>query len=279
MMRRSVVSVSGMVLLVSFAAHGQFSHNPSFGLLQKKSVTLKSRLPPLFNASGKTVVIVMDKGQVDPQTEVEIALEQQLTQGDSTIHVGGASPDLVIECGVSRYGKPQKQQSTQNGITSVQLTGTLSVVFRIYEPTVKRVIKSGIATSEQVDKVSQTDSGTKPGKIFGLKIPASGPTTAPAKSRFHTDEEMRRFMISDVAKQIASYLVITPETTDVPLAVGGPLDATEKLAVSGLWSRNLEDLETLTPFPDPRNDAYRLYDIGVAEEALAYRATDNKAAS
>ncbi len=41
--------------------------------------------------------------------------------------------------------------------------------------------------------------------------------------------------------------------------------------------RALETYETAPPFPKPEDDAYRLYDIGVAYEALAYQSEDQKA--
>src|SRR5581483_710406 len=45
-----------------------------------------------------------------------------------------------------------------------------------------------------------------------------------------------------------------------------------------LYSRALEALSMMQPFPAPEEDAYRLYDMGVANEALAYSTEDvNKA--
>ncbi len=45
-----------------------------------------------------------------------------------------------------------------------------------------------------------------------------------------------------------------------------------------MWPRYLEALQVLPPNSDPKVDAYRLYDIGVANEAMAYLAEDNKSA-
>jgi hypothetical protein len=64
---------------------------------------------------------------------------------------------------------------------------------------------------------------------------------------------------------------------DVLLA-RGKLDDQNKLAEAGLWDRLLEPLETMTPLPTPEEDAYRLYNIGVAYEALGYKAEDSKTA-
>ncbi len=70
----------------------------------------------------------------------------------------------------------------------------------------------------------------------------------------------------------------TTEQVDVYLAKGGGLDAANKLMEQKLWTRALEQLETMAPFPSPEEDAYRLYDLGVVNEALAYQAEDLKLA-
>ena len=61
------------------------------------------------------------------------------------------------------------------------------------------------------------------------------------------------------------------------LARGKQFDEPNKLAVKDQWTRYLEALETMTPFPNPEDDVYRLYNIGVANEALAYEAQDRGA--
>jgi tetratricopeptide (TPR) repeat protein len=78
-------------------------------------------------------------------------------------------------------------------------------------------------------------------------------------------------------QQIAEHLVDTDEKIEVLLAQkAGPLDEGDKAAQTGLWQRALEIFETAAPFPKPEEDAYRLYNVGVAYEALAYTATDEK---
>jgi tetratricopeptide (TPR) repeat protein len=73
--------------------------------------------------------------------------------------------------------------------------------------------------------------------------------------------------------------VNTSETLEVFLAKQkGPLDEGDKEATAGLWQRALETYETAPQLPKPEDDAYRLYNIGVAYEALAYKTEDQKAA-
>ena len=52
----------------------------------------------------------------------------------------------------------------------------------------------------------------------------------------------------------------------------------DKQATAGLWQRALETYETAPQLHKPEDDAYRLYNIGVAYEALAYKAEDQKSA-
>jgi hypothetical protein len=89
-----------------------------------------------------------------------------------------------------------------------------------------------------------------------------------------TPIELHDRLIKDAAMQIASHLVNTTEQVSVNLARGGSLDEPDKLMENKLYSRALETLNIATPFSTPEDDAYRLYDIGVANEALAYSTED-----
>jgi hypothetical protein len=89
-----------------------------------------------------------------------------------------------------------------------------------------------------------------------------------------TAVELHNRLIQEASQQIAAHLVNTTEQVDVYLAKGKGLDQANKLMEEKLWSRALEQLETMKPFPAPEEDAYRLYDLGVVNEALAYQSED-----
>jgi hypothetical protein len=94
-----------------------------------------------------------------------------------------------------------------------------------------------------------------------------------------TDAELRGKLMLGAVRQIAEHIVNTKETVEVYLArQKGGMDEGDKLAQAGLWQRALESFETATPLPKPQEDAYRLYNVGVAYEALAYSAEDEKTA-
>jgi hypothetical protein len=94
-----------------------------------------------------------------------------------------------------------------------------------------------------------------------------------------TDSELRTKLIDSAIQQIVTQLVNTRETVEVQLAKGkGAMDQGVKDAEAGLWSRALEEWSSMPPLPKPVEDAYRLYDVGVAYEAMGYAADDDKAA-
>ena len=107
------------------------------------------------------------------------------------------------------------------------------------------------------------------GKLKHGKTESDSPPTA---------AEVHDRLLRDVVAQIASRLVNTEETVDVYLA-RGKLDDANKQAEAGLWTRYRETLETMTPLPTKEDDAYRLYNIGVAYETLAYESEDPNVAS
>jgi len=94
------------------------------------------------------------------------------------------------------------------------------------------------------------------------------------------DEELKTKLVTSTVNQIVVELVNTRETIEVLLAKGkSPLDEGVKDAEGGLWSRALEVWGTMPPLPRPVDDAYRLYDLGVANEALAYASEDYQSAT
>ena len=60
--------------------------------------------------------------------------------------------------------------------------------------------------------------------------------------------------------------------SDIVALPSGSLRETSKLLEASLWAEALSRLVSLHPFKDPQDEAYRLYSIAVAHEALAYEA-------
>jgi len=94
-----------------------------------------------------------------------------------------------------------------------------------------------------------------------------------------TEPELRAKLLTMAIQKMAPQIVNTDETIEVFLAKkSGPIDEGDKQAEAGLWQRALETFETAKPMSKKEDDAYRLYNIGVANEALGYAAEDPKSA-
>ncbi|HWN97635.1 MAG TPA: hypothetical protein VNS63_00025, partial [Blastocatellia bacterium] len=69
--------------------------------------------------------------------------------------------------------------------------------------------------------------------------------------------------------------VLSPRVySEVVALPSGKLKETSKLLDASLWNEALDRLTRMTPFKDPKDDAYRFYSMGVAHEALAYEAQE-----
>ena len=69
--------------------------------------------------------------------------------------------------------------------------------------------------------------------------------------------------------------VLSPRVSSEIVALpSGTLKETSKLFEAGRWDEALHRLVSMRPFKDPQDDAYRLYSIGVAHEALASQTQD-----
>jgi hypothetical protein len=274
-----------VVLVVSFTS---IANAQGFGS-SKKKVALHRKLPPTahLNGSGVEVLVTGHNVQSDVVSSLRDMLEAELLKDDHRLRAEDKHPDSIITATIAEYVPPQAQTSTQSTYvpgskkpqqqTVTRYSGILKVAYTAKDAHSGRTLDSSNITSKYDDEWNQY--GSTSGGITGTlghtwdklkhgKLEADKPPTA---------GELRDVLLSDVVSQIASRLVNTEESIEVLLA-RGKLDDANKLAENGLWSRNLETLETMTPFPGKEDDAYRLYNIGVAYEALAYGSEDSKAA-
>jgi hypothetical protein len=245
----------------------QFGSKPSFGvLLTSKKIELTRKLPPIYDLHGKKILVAVTaeaSNAAQTTAELQSEIEKLLTTQDSTVRVETHGEDLRIMCQITHYVAPNVQKSGSGTSEISTLSSGMNTAFRIVETRTGHVIAASVASSQIMHQENFLHMGKSKG--------------AGAKEA-STAFDAQNAMVGEVARQIASYLVITPEPVTVQLAVGGELNTPNKLASNYLWTRYLEALSELKPFPDEREDAYRFYDIGVANEALAYATKDVGAA-
>lgn len=273
------------------------AHSQGFGTMvhSKKRVFLHRKLPAVIHLTADTFAIKagsLDKSQADVAQSLSDILETELEKGDHRLRVDTHSPGVVIQCTVNHYEIPPPQSFTRNEVVLekghnieqpkklYRLSGALEVTYEAKDGQSGKVLDSenvsGKYSNEYEEGSNQSGTKSLSSKITDPFKRAAGKKTEDSSGP-PTTLDIRQDLIHQVVAQIATSLVNTDETVEVYLA-RGKLDEANKLAETGLWSRYLETLETMAPFPDRKDDAYRFYNIGVADEALAYQSEDQTAA-
>lgn len=266
-------------------------HAQNFGT-SKSKVTLQRKLPATAHLTGTTFKVRASghETQRDLAHNLEALLETELLKDDPRLRQDESNPSTIISCEITEFSHPQPTVTTRPSLavtknapktaSYTRITGNLTVAFQAKTAGGQMLTSDNVTAKydEEFDSAGNNSlkgvKGTVTDTWKRLKGGASSEDLNPP-----TDAELQSKLLTDAVHQIAEHLVNTNEVLEIYLAKGkGPLDEGDKSAEAGLWQRALETYETAPPSPKPEDDAYRLYDIGVAYEALAYSAEDEKTA-
>ena len=263
-----------------------------FGLT-RKTIKLQRKMPATVHLPGpgfEVQVNAHDASNADAASMLSELLTTELQKYDKNLQLKTSSPDELIHCTVMTFQIPppspftrnevvlQKGQSLEQPRQYYKVTGSVAVTFLAKDGQGRILDSDGVTANYS----QEFEAGTNQAAGESIQSKVTSPFKRLAGKK--TDEtygaptaiQLRQLLLTRAASQIASRLVNTDETLDVPLA-RGKMDEANNLAEKGLWERYLETLETMTPLTKPTDDAYRLYDIGVAYEALAYQSEDKAA--
>lgn len=266
-----------------------------FGTFDKSKIVLHRKLPPVVRFTGTSFNIKAtsrDTKNADAAGTLKDLLETELLKDNSRFRVDANAPEMAISCTVTSFDFPPAQSFTRNevvpGKNKVEqpvkynkVTASLEVAYEAKDSHTGRVLDAD-TVSEKYSEDFEAGTNQQAGKSLPTKVidpfkrmagkntdDSSGPPSA---------AELRSKLIHDAVHELASRITVTNEPVEVLLAEG-KLEKTNQLAKTGLWTRYLEELEQMMPLPNPKDDAYRLYNIGVAYEALAYQSEDRQVAS
>ena len=289
---RLVTAVAGVaVLMVAPIIWGQ-----NFGsAFTKKKIVLERKLPPTGHIDGTGIKVVVNAVGVqgDVAATLKSDLENILLRNDPRLRTEDVHPDTIITCTVTSYAQPAPVRTAQQGVSlnskkpaqpqyMERVTGTLTVGFKAASRAGHSLAADNVKANydREFNVTSHTGASTGVTSSIFHSIGNAAGHVAKAGSNSEQEEapptpiELHDRLIQDAAMQIASHLVDTTEQVNVNLARGGALDEPDKLLEGKLYARALEALEVTPPFPTPEEDSYRLYNIGVANEALAYSSED-----
>jgi hypothetical protein len=288
--RALITGLGGCLLLFAPAAFPQ-----GFGNLGKKKVVLHRKLPPVIQFTGTTFSVRVDSHDpkyADLTGKLKDLLETELLKDNDKLRVDVNSPELAIGCTVTNFSVPppqpftrnevimQKGQQLEQPVQYYKITGSLELSYQARDTKAGRAVDAdNILANYSQDFEAGTNQ--QAGKSLGAKVADPFKRMAGKKTEDSSGPpnptELREDLIHKAIHEIASRITATNEPVEIMLAQG-KLDRANKSAEHGLWSRYLEELERMPPFPNEKDDAYRLYNIGVAYEALAYQTEERKAA-
>jgi len=285
--------LGALFVMVLFCIFSPSATAQNFGS-GKKKVTMRRRLPAAVHFSGTAFdvhVTAHEQSYEEVAQTLSDLLPTELEKDDKRLHVDKNAPDLMVSCVITTYETPPPKTFSRNEVAVqkksaeapkqyYKVTGTLTLAYQARDRSSRVIDSQNITSNYSADFEAGTNAEAN--ESFGSKVVDPFKRLAGKKTEetatAPTPLQLRNILISRALAQIAARLVNTDEVIEVPLARGKQLDGADKLAESGLWSRYVETLETMQPFPDPALDAYRLYDIGVGYEAEAYQSEDHVAA-
>jgi hypothetical protein len=264
------------------------------GAFQRKKITLVRKLPPTGHIDGNSFAVNVTGAGSDVTSDLESTITSMLVSNDGrlrSISDPKERPDAVIKVRVTAYQPPQVQVKTEQGLEfgkkggplqnqqEQEMTAMLTLSFEAQDVRANHGIAADTVTSKfdrEYPVAAPPPAKATMSSILSsrLKVPLTSGAPGGPEDHAPTPQELREQLIKDASLQIASRLVNTQEDVTIFLARGGGLDDADTLMEQKLYTRALESLETMTPFPQPDADAYRLYDLGVVNEALGYQAED-----
>ena len=271
----------GLIVLCPALLPGQ-----GFGKL-KKTIVLERKLPAAVKLPGNAfnVKVSAEKPQ-DPcgklaADKLQSMIETDLIRFDSQLELNPDRPDTLISLRVlvcNAVATPQYNTLLSGKSKGQQQPSGMKVNGRL-EVTYKASTRAGrfldaepidVKYHHEFDQVSSTISETK--KILDkIPRPSARRRNDEGEDEPHTMEDVIETLVDRTAQRVAARLVNTSERVEVMLARGA-LDQNNRNADAGQWTKFVEELETMPPLPHLADDAYRLYNIGVGDEALGYKA-------
>ncbi len=286
---RSLDKVTKLVTFASALAVTPYCHAQLGG--SGETVTLHTKLPAIADLTDPDVqikVLSTAPNGAPLAAILQPQIQAMLQQADHRISTDSPHPATRIECNILTYTPYQVQQVVMGKDTTVKgkvypaargqvVTATVTLAYRAVS------IKTGKPIDAAIVDAKLKENYGIPATKKPCKFCPEIPTTDIFKNAFSKPEPVpdaqtvTKRLIDEVAQKVAVRLVNTDKDIQVKLAKG-KLEQEAKVAATGNWAKMLDDLKTTEPLSDPAADAYRLYDMGVAYEALGYKAPIDQAA-
>jgi len=245
-------------------------------LAESTEINLFPAIPPaLLLPSGTFEVEVKNQstGPVRLMGRLDEAITTQMAENDARLQVANGRPDLRVVATLTEWTRTRRNGTRY--VSEQRQIGTRQVTDKngkkrdepIYEygrnkPT---VIDDGAATVRLEVRRGNTVVADETARVtyHDDRLTEEGPRSI---------TEIEDAMLDRAAQRTAGLVTPAREPVKVLLARSDDIDKLNELARGRKWTDWRAALQETRPHRDPKRDAYRLHNIGVANEALAYEA-------
>ena len=267
--------VCGVCASIPSQASAQFRKGFGQGLFE---VTLTRTKPPAVYLM-KTGIDVQVTSQVTrPGINEQLAsgIESDLIRNDPRLRLQQGKPEIAVTCNVTRLDTNQKVEMKKVTVTKrIRTDRVYNAKTKKYEDKavygpVEEIQNSIVVTGDISLTYQARDQATGAvidSATFSPSYRKEFPNGTGALSSADVEQQLIRDAVLEVVQRLA------PTKEPVKVQMGRPNDAIDdlnKLGQAGLWSRMREQLEKMPALSDRGKDAYRQYNIGVANEAIGY---------
>jgi hypothetical protein len=271
-----------VVLAVMIASQFVATAGPGFSMIHRKNIELEVRKPALVRLANTSVAFTGNVTNPEYHAVLESLLTMlatEIVKHEKSLVVKQSPKDAewTLFMNVTGYSAPNPRKDTQrSGNTTTvtdQWTGSLNVAYRVIDQ--KGRVHDADNVAVKYDKTS-VEGASKGANVFtGVTKRIPGLRNNDVVP--HSNEELKQILIQKVLEEIGSKLGNTSVALPVKVATGEDhLNRAETFMSQRLWSRALQELESANAFPNPEDESYRLYDMGLVYEAMSYDAKTYK---
>jgi len=266
----AVVAVSGA------HADAQFRR----GILgETVEINLFPAIPPALLLPAGTFQVEVKNQSTGPSrilSRMDEAITTQLSENDSRLRVAEGKPELQVVATLTEWTLSRRRGTRY--VSEQRQIGTKQV----------RDSKGNLKTEPVYEygrnKPTTIDDGAA---AVHLEVRRGTQVLADETTRFtyHEDRlveegppstsEVEDTMIDRTAQRAAGLVTPSREPVRVLVARSDEVDKLNDLARTRKWNEWRAALQETRPHRDPKKDAYRLHNLGVANEALAYQASND----
>jgi hypothetical protein len=250
----------------------------------RRGIMAESAEINLFPAIAPAVLLPAGTFQVDVKnqstgparllTRLDEAITRQISENDSRLEIAEAKPEITVVATLTEWTMNRRRGT--RWVSEQRQIGTKQVKDSKGNWKTEPVYEYGR------NKPNVIDDGAA---AVRLEVRRGTQVLADETARFtlHEDRlvdegppstsEVEETVLDRTAQKAAGLVTPAREPVRVMLARSDEVDRLNDLARARKWNEWRAALQETRPHRDPKKDAYRLHNIGVAHEALAYEAT------